>query len=161
MNLAFKTIVAATDFSEQSRLALEYARVLAKRFGANLRVLHIVEVPVVFGADAPPADLNVVLERAVADAQEQLSAALPLLPDNPVIGQVLIGTPADVIVQYAADHDADLIVMGTHGRGWLAHLVMGSVAERVLRSAPCPVFTVRQGEAIPCASRDTAASIAS
>ena len=161
MNLAFRTIVVATDFSEQSELALEYARVFAKRFEANLRVLHVVEIPVVFGPDVPVPDVALAAERAVADAQEQISRTLGRLTETNVIGQVLVGHAADAIVQYAADHDADLIVMGTHGRGGLMHFFMGSVAERVVRTAPCPVFTVRDIEALRCATREVVTAKAS
>ena len=161
MNLAFRTIVVATDFSEPSQLALEYARVFAKRFAANLRILHVVEIPTVLGAEMPLPDVQGMATRAVAEAERTLAEALGHLSETEVIGQVVVGTAADTIVQYAADHDADLIVMGTHGRSGLAHLFMGSVAERVLRSAPCPVFTVRGGEALLCATRGSATAVAS
>jgi len=61
--------------------------------------------------------------------------------------EAIVGTPAGSIVEYAAGHDIDLVVMGTHGRGGVSHLLMGSVAERVVRTAPCPVLTVRQAHA--------------
>ena len=161
MNLAFQTIVVATDFSEQAQLALEYARVFAKRFGANLCVLHVVEIPAVLSAEVPLPDVAVVAEQAVVDAQDQLVRTLEPLMESNVIGQALVGHPAETIVQYAADQDADLIVMGTHGRGGLAHFFMGSVAERVVRSAPCPVFTVRDLAALRSASREAVTARAS
>jgi nucleotide-binding universal stress UspA family protein len=161
MNLAFKTVVVATDFSEQSQLALEYARVFAKRFGANLRVLHVVEIPVVLSAEVPLPDVSQLADRAVANAQEKIGTALARLEETNVIGQVLVGQPAETIVQYASDHAADLIVMGTHGRRGLAHFLVGSVAERVIRDAPCPVFTVKDVEALRCVSRDVVAARAS
>ena len=65
-----------------------------------------------------------------------------------VIGQVLVGSAPKKIVEYANDHDVDIIVMGTHGRGGLAHFLMGSVAERVVRTAPCPVLTVRDSQTV-------------
>lgn len=161
MNLAFRTIVVATDFSGPSQLALEYARVFAKRFGANLRVLHVVQVPAVLSAEVPAPDVQATAAQSVVVAERALEHTLEKLSETTVIGQVLVGSPAESIVGYAADHDADLIVMGTHGRGGLAHFFMGSVAERVLRSAPCPVFTVRDAEALRCATRDSAAARAS
>lgn len=148
MNLAFRTIVVATDFSDASNLALEYARVLADRFEAGLRVLHIVQTPMPLGSEMYVPEVMTVAERAVALAQEQMAATMTRLGGDNVIGQVLVGHAPRKIVEYAADHDADLIVMGTHGRGALAHLLMGSVAERVVRTAPCPVFTVRDTEAL-------------
>src|SRR5262245_16913219 len=126
MNLAFKTVVVATDFSEQAQLALEYARVFVKRFGANLRVLHVVETPAVVSADVPLPGVAEVAERAVTDAKEELARTLARLSETDVIGQVMMGHAAESIVQYAGDHAADLIVMGTHGRRGLAKLFLGS-----------------------------------
>jgi universal stress protein A len=148
MNLAFKTILVATDFSDASNLALEYARVLAARFGAGLRVLHVVQTPIPLGSEMYVPEVMTVAERAVDEAQQQLAVTLAGLDGADVIGQVLVGMAPRKIVEYAADHDVDLIVMGTHGRGAIAHLLMGSVAERVVRTAPCPVFTVRDTEAL-------------
>jgi nucleotide-binding universal stress UspA family protein len=77
-----------------------------------------------------------------------MAATLAHLSGDDVIGQVLIGQAPKKIVEYAADHDVDVIVMGTHGRHGIAHLLMGSVAERVVRIAPCPVLTVRAAKAL-------------
>jgi universal stress protein A len=155
MNLAFKTILVATDFSDASNLALEYARVLAARFGAGLRVLHVVQTPIPLGSEMYVPEVMTVAERAVDEAQQQLAVTLAGLDGADVIGQVLVGMAPRKIVEYAADHDVDLIVMGTHGRGAIAHLLMGSVAERVVRTAPCPVFTVRDTEALRWAFTDS------
>ena len=152
MNLAFKTILVATDFSDASTLALEYARVLAHRFGAGLRVLHVVETPLPLGSELYTPEVMTVAERAVADAQQQLAATMAQVTGDDVIGQVLVGQAPKKIVEYALDHDVDMIVMGTHGRGALAHLLMGSVAERVVRTAPCPVLTVRETESLQWAA---------
>jgi nucleotide-binding universal stress UspA family protein len=152
MNLAFKTILVATDFSDASTLALEYAQVLAQRFGAGLRVLHVVETPVPLGAELYVPDVTSVAERAVDEAQQQLATTMAQITGDDVIGQVLVGNAPKKIVEYAADHDIDLIVMGTHGRTALAHLLIGSVAERVVRTASCPVLTVRETEALQWAA---------
>lgn len=154
MNLAFKTILVATDFSDASTLALEYARVLAQRFGAGLRVLHVVETPIPLGSELYVPEVMTVSERAVHEAQQQLAVTLAHVTGDDVIGQVLVGNAAKKIVEYASDHDVDVIVMGTHGRSALAHLLMGSVAERVIRTAPCPVLTVRETEALQWASAE-------
>lgn len=148
MNLAFKTIMVATDFSDASELALEYARVLADRFGAGLRVLHVVQTPRALGSEMHVPEVMAVAEQAVHEAQQQLAATLERIGGDNVIGQVLMGMATKKIVEYAADHEVDLIVMGTHGRGTMSHLLMGSVAELVVRTAPCPVFTVRDTEAL-------------
>jgi nucleotide-binding universal stress UspA family protein len=159
MNLSFKTILIATDFSDASTLALEYARVLAHRFGAGLRVLHVVETPIPLGSELYVPDVMSVTERAVDTAQQQLATTMAHVTGDDVIGQVLVGNAARKIIEYAADHDVDLIVMGTHGRGAIAHLLMGSVAERVVRTAPCPVLTIRETEALQwSASHDTVAA---
>jgi nucleotide-binding universal stress UspA family protein len=144
MNLTFRTIIVATDFGDASSLALEYGRVLAARFGADIRLLHIVDTPRAMGTEIYLPEAVTLNERALADAQQLMAETLATFRNEPVVGQVLVGHPAQKIVEYATDHDVDLIVMGTHGRGGLAQMLMGSVAERVVRTAPCPVFTVRQ-----------------
>jgi nucleotide-binding universal stress UspA family protein len=158
MNLAFKTVLVATDFGSASALALEYGRALAQRFGAGLRVLNVVETPLPLGSEMYVPEVMTVAERAVHDAQQRLAATMAQISGDDVIGQVLVGNAAKKIIEYAADHDVDVIVMGTHGRGALAHLLMGSVAERVVRTAPCPVLTVRETESAEWAARDDSAT---
>jgi nucleotide-binding universal stress UspA family protein len=91
-----------------------------------------------FGAYLPPADL--------AGEKQRLDQVLPTLPEVPCRHALIMGHPADAIVQYAQnkDHGIDLIAMGTHGRTGLSRLLMGSVAEAVVRRAPCPVLTIKQ-----------------
>jgi nucleotide-binding universal stress UspA family protein len=149
--MTLKSILVATDFSEPSDAALMYGRELAMRFGARLHVLHVAQNMYLstFGAESYAA-ISPDLQRQVEDdAKRQLD---DLLIDSdksgpPATGVVLTAvSPAFAIVDYARDHDVDLIVMGTHGRGAVAHLIMGSVAERVVRLSPCPVLTVRHPE---------------
>ena len=148
--IALKNILVSTDFGEASDAALAYGRELARSFGATLHVLHVADdVYMRLGGDAYVAVLP-DLQRDVEDsARKQLEA---LLIDNdphavPVTQAVVTSSAtAAAIVQYARDADIGLIVVGTHGRGAVAHLLMGSVAERVVRTAPCPVLTVRQHE---------------
>jgi nucleotide-binding universal stress UspA family protein len=149
--IALTRILVATDFSEPSDAALTYGRELAQRFGATLHVLHIAPTAayMTFGAESYAAVSPALQQQIEDDAMHRLQELLidsdrsgP--PAVPVV--VAASSPAFAIVQYARDHHADLIVMGTHGRGALAHLVMGSVAERVVRYAPCPVLTVRHPE---------------
>ena len=144
MNLAFKTIVAATDFSSPSELALEYARTLAKRFGASLHLVHVVEEPYPIGSEGYVVDVAEFHESLLQEAHQQLATRLAIISDEGATGEVLVGKPARRITEAASEKNADLIVMGTHGRGGVAHLLMGSVAERVVRTAPCPVLTVRE-----------------
>jgi nucleotide-binding universal stress UspA family protein len=148
--ITLKNVLVATDFSEPSDAALLYGRELASRFGATLHVLHVAEnLYLSFSAGnhaIPVPDLQRQIEN---DARRYLHE---LLIDSDGSGPPTVpairtsSSPAMAIVEYARDHDMDIIVMGTHGRGALAHLVMGSVAERVVRLAPCPVLTVRRPE---------------
>lgn len=145
--LSIKNILVATDFSECSDSALDYGRDMARRFGAKLHVIHNVEImpPDLAGmggfvAAVPQlqADLEKAaghqLEAAGADDRRDLGAKTAL-----VTGE----TTSHAIIDYAKESGIDLIVIGTHGRRGLSHVVMGSVAEKIVRTAPCPVLTVR------------------
>jgi nucleotide-binding universal stress UspA family protein len=138
----FKHIVVATDFSQASRGALELARNLAAETGAELSVLHVCEVPGYSETGPIPYDLvTPMVTRAQArldDAVEYVRRACPAAR-----GLVKIGVPSDQVLAVAGEVHADLVVIGTHGRCGLAHAVMGSVAERVVRLSPVPVLTVR------------------
>lgn len=149
--IALKKVLVATDFSEPSGAALAYGRELAHNFGAQLILLHVTE-SMMTAAMTPDAYIGFDV-----NAQRQLEswdlAQLEGLLDDAARRDLraktvlLKGTaPAVAIVDYARDNAVDLIVLGTHGRGAVAHLLMGSVAERVVRTAPCPVLTVRHPE---------------
>ena len=145
--MAFHKILCPTDFSEPSRRALAVASELAREAGGSLTVCHFWEVtPYVLGGEAPVwptlyADVAASAERKLAEWKreaDQLGA--PLV--STVLGQ---GAPWDSIVTLLARDPAfDLVVMGTHGRSGLKHVLLGSVAEKVVRHAPCPVLVVRQ-----------------
>ena len=149
--MTLKQILVATDFSEASDAALVYGRELAGRFGATLHVLHVAESIYVttFGAETYAA-MAPNLQREIEDAARARLGDLLIDSDGsgpPTKPTVLTSSsPAFAIIDYAGEHAIDLIVMGTHGRGALAHLLMGSVAEKVVRLAPCPVLTVRHPE---------------
>jgi len=149
--ITLKSILVPTDFSETSDAALAYGRALARTFGASLDVLHVAEniMTRAFAGEGYVAivpELQADLERS---AREQLDQLL-MDNDRPPLatkGIVLTSNAAALeIVSYAKAHGIDLIVMGTHGRSGIAHVFMGSVAERVVRTAPCPVLTVRHPE---------------
>jgi nucleotide-binding universal stress UspA family protein len=149
--IALKNILVATDFSEPSDAALAYGRALARTFGATLHVVHVVDtVPtLVYGAEAYAVSMPELQQEIEDTARKQLADLLvdndrPPLPARPVV--LTSNAPAAAIVGYAKGERIDLIVAGTHGRGGVAHLLMGSVAERVVRTAPCPVLTVRHPE---------------
>ena len=145
-------ILVATDFSPPSDTALEFARTLAARFGASLHLLHVVEDPTIGGPVASEmylAESPATRTERLKDSQARLSHRVTG-SDRAALNattEVVFGRSAEMIVDYAADTKADLIVMGTHGRTGLAHLLVGSVAERVVRHAACPVLTVREPRA--------------
>jgi universal stress protein A len=146
--IAIKNILVATDFSEPSGVAMAYGRDLAKSNRARLHVLHAVDdVNVHASMDGGfVGDLQIQLE---AGARRDLDA-LMRDDDFTALGAVAVVTrganPADAIIEYAKANSIDLIVTGTHGRAGIQHVLMGSVAERVVRTAPCPVLTVRAHE---------------
>lgn len=148
--IALESILVATDFGEASGAALAYGRELARTFGATLHVLHVADdVYVRLGGDAYMAVLPELQRDLEIDAQKQLDELVIDNDPNPLPVKTAVLTSsatAAAIVQYARDLAIDLVVVGTNGRGAVAHLLMGSVAERVVRSAPCPVLTVRHPE---------------
>jgi nucleotide-binding universal stress UspA family protein len=149
--IALKKILVATDFSEPSDAALAYGRELARTFAASLTVLHIVDniLTRAYGAEGVVL-VDQELQREIETSAQRQVDALLFDVDRQALGAVGLvitsNSPSAAIVTYARDASVDLIVMGTHGRGAIAQLLMGSVAERVVRIAPCPVLTVRHPE---------------
>jgi nucleotide-binding universal stress UspA family protein len=146
--IAIKNILVGTDFGEAADSALSYGRELAGRFGATLHVLNVVEnfYVTTFGAETYAAFVPEMQRELEDAARKRLDEALiDSDGSGPATRPVVMtsGSAAYAIVDYARENHIDLIVMGTHGRGALAHLMMGSVAERVVRLASCPVLTVR------------------
>ncbi|MES2788306.1 MAG: universal stress protein [Planctomycetota bacterium] len=142
---SFQRILLAADFSDTSACAVEHAVLMAKTFGAALHVLHVLEngIPVMMDGVAylPPN----YLEEIEKWAAEQLEGVISR-EDRDRLGVTLVmrkGSPFLEIIRYAREQQMDLIVMGTHGRGALAHVLLGNIAEKVVRKAPCPVLTVR------------------
>jgi len=140
--IVLKHVLVPIDFGEASEVALTYGRALATNFGASLHVLHVMENVFLRPMAADPYQHKLAMterlnQRVTNDDREALHAAAVLATSD---------NPAEEIVKYAKAHAIDLIVMGTHGRGAVAQILMGSVAERVVRTAPCPVLTVRHPE---------------
>jgi nucleotide-binding universal stress UspA family protein len=148
--IALRNILVATDFGEAADAALTYGRELARTFGGTLHVLNVADdVYMRLGGDAYLSALTDLQRDMEASARRQLDELLIDNDPNPLPIRKLVvssASPAACIVDYARDQKIDLIIVGTHGRGAMAHLLMGSVAERVVRTAPCPVLTVRQRE---------------
>jgi nucleotide-binding universal stress UspA family protein len=139
--LAIRTVLHPTDFSEYSGPAFRLACSLARDSGARLILLHVGERPVI-------APVEGVVPPEPEQFREELTAKLDALraeePEVPVEIRLMIGAdPAAEIVRVAEQTGSDLIVMGTHGRTGLGRLLMGSVADQVVRRAPCPVATVK------------------
>jgi nucleotide-binding universal stress UspA family protein len=148
MSIQFSRILYPTDFSELAQAAFDYALTMAEAFGAELHCLHVVDdvyqywsamgpesVPI----GPPPEELfQLGKTRMDSFAQEHLKGLR-----CSVVTQVAMGRPFAEIISYARERDIDLIVMGTHGRGAIAHMLLGSCTEKVVRKAPCPVLTVR------------------
>ena len=144
-------ILVPTDFSATADAALDYAYVLAERFGASLELLHVLDDPFVvdgMAAEAYISEAPALRTAMLQDAKERLRHRASPRDSVPTVeSEVVFGHGARTIAEYAAERGADLIVMGTHGRTGFAHLLLGSVAERLVRTAPCPVLTVRHPEA--------------
>jgi nucleotide-binding universal stress UspA family protein len=138
-------ILVPTDFSEYANQALDYAMELAQKLQARLTLLHIIDTTplgMVEGASMLPPSYWQELETGIEQSMEE---SLKRLDDEGLQGETVIvhGVPFQAILDTAKDKDADLIVMGTHGRTGLIHALMGSVAEKVVRLAPCPVLVTR------------------
>lgn len=139
-------ILVPIDFGPASEAALQCARKLAARFGARVALLHVVEIEALEWCSDPfTHDLPNAVVATQRDADFRLGLLLERLERMEInaTADVLVGDPARQIIAYATNHDIDLIVMGRHGRCGFARAMLGSVAERTVRSAPCPVLTLR------------------
>jgi len=144
-------ILVATDFSEASDAALAYGRQLARAFGAGLTVFHAAENLASRGYGSEgfvfiEPDFQSQVEAAALERVRSLIADEDFQELGAEAVVVTAISPAAAIAEYARREQTDLIIVGTHGRSGVAHLMMGSVAERVVRTAPCPVLTVRHPE---------------
>ncbi len=144
--MEIRHILAPTDFSESSIQALEYAMGLAQVYGAKLTLLHVVELPSYLIDGHAPAQMSAALHNEMQrQAQRELARLLPETQGAQVAiaRQAVVGVPYQKILETATAEKIDCIVMATHGRAGLSHMLMGSVAERVVRMALCPVFALR------------------
>src|ERR1022692_2011944 len=146
MTIRLQKTLLPTDFSNYSTAATNYARELATKFDAELHLLHVLETHLV---STPTFGMGLDLPKYVSESKAAAEKSLTSVLDpewsagRTVVKAVIEGSPKAEIVAYARKHSIDLIVLATHGRSGLAHVLMGSVAESVVRTAPCPVLTVR------------------
>jgi len=142
-SVSIKNILFATDFSEVSEAALPYATALSLRYGSVVHVAHVLPEVTFLRPGAPdPAVMGSIYEDAHSGAQEKMQQLADRLRGFPHQTYVRHGKPYEVLAEIIREQDVDLLVVGTHGRTGLGKLVMGSVAEAILRQAPCPVLTV-------------------
>ncbi len=144
-----RRILVPTDFSKFSDNALTYAVAFADKFGAELHLLHVVQDLALFiPPEVAAAPVTAPVDQLTTAAQAALDRAVREhnLQRFNVRSEVREGNPFAEIVRLAKERDIDLIIMGTHGRAGLAHVLLGSVTEKVVRKAPCPVLTVRHPE---------------
>src|SRR5688572_20762627 len=140
-----KKILYPTDFSKSSDAGMHVATALARDTGAKLLIIHVEEPPAAYGGGEmyyglPEPDLQAI--------QRMLSDVVPTDTQVTYEHRLVTGDPATEIVRLAKEEDVDLIVMGTHGRTGLRRMLMGSVAEAVVRHAECPVFTLKEPRAV-------------
>jgi universal stress protein A len=146
MTIRLQKILLPTDFSNYSAAATEYACELATKFNAELHLLHTLEIHL---SSAPGFAMGLALPNYLSESRAAAEKSLAGVLDpkwaagRTVVRAVVEGSPKVEIIQYARKQNIDLIVLATHGRTGLPHVIMGSVAETVVRTAPCPVLTVR------------------
>jgi universal stress protein A len=145
--IEIRSIMAPTDFSAHSEESVRYACGLAERLGAALHLVHILSEILPVGPD--PLLMPVMPPEYYKENEDRARESLGRLLDPgwgtpcSVVTEVCWGSPVESIVSYAVDQRVDLIVIATHGRTGLSHVLLGSVAERIVREAPCPVLTIR------------------
>jgi universal stress protein A len=140
-------ILAPVDFSPHSRKAVAYAMAFARQFNASLTFLHVVQVNYAYG-EFGAIDFTALEREMRTTADKELNSLVEAATQEGVTVESLIreGSPAKVIAEVAKERNTDLLVIATHGYTGLKHVLMGSIAEQVVRYAPCPVLVVRMQE---------------
>ena len=139
--MAQKTILFPTDFSTASDAALVHAESLARQMNARLLIVHVEEPPLAYGGGEPYYGLP---EPSSERILKMLEDVKPSDPSVPYTHRLTMGDPAGEVVRIAEDENAEMIIIGTHGRTGMTRLLMGSVAEAIVRRAPCPVLVYRE-----------------
>jgi universal stress protein A len=140
-----RNILVSTDFSDFSAAAVEYASSFALLYGAKIHLVHVIESGSVVGAPNVELNTTALANELESSAQEEMRKFVYWkLKNNTNLEQVILhGEPHREIVSYAQENEIDLIVIATHGRTGLAHILMGSVAEKIVRLSPIPVLAVK------------------
>lgn len=140
-----KNILVPTDLSPHAEAALDYACELASKLGATVHLVNVIGIPALGVPELGLAVTSSMIDSMIAENQKALEALAARKCGTAIIGQILLktGDARDSIDQTAKEIGADLIVMGTHGRRGVSRALLGSVAETVVRTAPCPVLTIR------------------
>jgi nucleotide-binding universal stress UspA family protein len=144
--LAIRRILFPTDFSEPAEYAWPYALTFAQEFGAEVHLIHVIAPPPrLTEAYAVNFDPERMVKSLTDEANASMDRQVEAAKSRGLIfrSEVRVGVDYREIIDYATKHDIDLIVMATHGRTGLAHVLLGSVAEKVVRKAPCPVLTIK------------------
>ena len=145
--VSIRQILVPTDFSDPADAALKYARALAEEFHSHLHIFYVVPEPYIYpwGTEISTLPLADLMAQSEALSNTRLAELIPKdeAPQGGLTTSTAIGTPVDRILKYIEDSHIDLVVMGTHGRGAMGHLLLGSVAERIVRRSPVPVLTVK------------------
>jgi nucleotide-binding universal stress UspA family protein len=152
-----RTILVPMDFGEVAEAALDYAVAWARLSGAKIALLHVCEIPYVGIPDGPLVPAADVVDPMLQDAERLLGTIAARYRDQglQITSLVEQGIPREAIATVARRLGADLIVMGTHGRRGISRALLGSVAESVVRCAPCPVLTIHGGQARDATARAT------
>jgi universal stress protein A len=155
---AYGKLLVPTDFSQYTPLALDHATLLAEAFSAHLLLLHVIpqetrEVLVRTRTEGQVDGGEEIFRAIMEQTQSQINGLLGHMPEDRVTRLIRVGHPVLEIIATAGDQGVDLIVMPTHGRTGLSHVLFGSVAEKVVRRAPCPVMVVRSAVSGPGPSK--------
>jgi nucleotide-binding universal stress UspA family protein len=144
VGIQISRILCPLDFSEGSEHALRYAKALAQAYAAELLLMHVVETPAIYLYPDVGIPAGALEKQRATCAGRLTGITAAVREEHPnTHGLLTDGNPCVLIAEAAKTHETDLIVMGTHGRTGLAHALLGSVAETVVRKAPCPVLTIK------------------
>ncbi|TVM03574.1 MAG: universal stress protein [Candidatus Brocadia sp. WS118] len=146
--ISIKNILCPIDYSVYSEMALKYAIEFAEKYRAKLYLMHVLDIRVYDINDPDLYNVNIVDAETIAKLRERLLRCVTEDTKGriPVEAIIIQGVPFAEIIKTSKEHKIDLIVIGTHGRTGISHAIMGSVAEKVVRKAPCPVLTIRHPE---------------